>query len=96
MQEAASIPSRLARENLTPDLFFSFPSSSVDFDFDSDERLLRSFDLNSRFGPCTGMSRLERWERAQALGLDPPQDVRKTLLKSTATTNQDSLWEGRV
>lgn len=26
-----------------------------------DESALRQFDLTSKFGPCTGMSRLERW-----------------------------------
>lgn len=29
----------------------------------------------SRFGPCTGVTRLQRWERAAKLGLDPPAEV---------------------
>ncbi|KAF5319066.1 hypothetical protein D9611_012676 [Ephemerocybe angulata] len=37
--------------------------------------ILRVFDLSYEYGPCIGMSRLERWERAQTLGLNPPKDV---------------------
>lgn len=32
------------------------------------------------FGPCVGVTRLERWERAQALGLNPPSEVSSDLL----------------
>lgn len=28
-----------------------------------------------RFGPCTGVTRLQRWERAYRLGLEPPAEV---------------------
>lgn len=38
--------------------------------------ILRVFDLTEDYGPCVGMNRLERWERADALGLDPPAAVR--------------------
>ena len=41
----------------------------------ADEATLRQFDLDSRFGPCSGITRLERWERAVELGLDPPAEV---------------------
>lgn len=27
------------------------------------------------YGPCVGVSRLDRWERAYALGLNPPPEV---------------------
>lgn len=37
--------------------------------------ILRTFDLSSEYGPCVGVSRLERWERAKDMGLDPPQEV---------------------
>src|SRR5260370_401347 len=37
--------------------------------------ILRTFDLTSEYGPCVGVSRLERWERAKDMGLDPPQEV---------------------
>ncbi|KAF8628721.1 hypothetical protein AX17_005943 [Amanita inopinata Kibby_2008] len=41
--------------------------------------ILRVFDLSYEYGPCIGVSRLERWERAQALGLDPPIEIREIL-----------------
>lgn len=40
-----------------------------------EEKILRHFDLSSQFGPCIGISRLERWKRAQRLGLAPPKEV---------------------
>ncbi|XP_068539703.1 LOW QUALITY PROTEIN: DNA polymerase delta subunit 4 [Anas acuta] len=43
--------------------------------------MLRSFDLAWEYGPCTGITRLQRWERAQALGLSPPFPVRDALLE---------------
>ena len=30
---------------------------------------------NYDYGPCIGVSRLERWERAHLLGLNPPPEV---------------------
>ena len=30
---------------------------------------------SSEYGPCIGMTRLERWERAKSLGLNPPTEV---------------------
>lgn len=38
-------------------------------------KVLRKFDLSYEFGPCVGVSRLERWKRAEALGLEPPVKV---------------------
>ncbi|NWJ11858.1 DPOD4 polymerase, partial [Crypturellus undulatus] len=43
--------------------------------------MLRLFDLAWEYGPCTGITRLQRWERAQALGLSPPALVRDALLQ---------------
>ncbi|KAI0630659.1 DNA polymerase delta, subunit 4-domain-containing protein [Trametes polyzona] len=37
--------------------------------------ILRVFDLSYEYGPCVGVSRLDRWERAHALGLNPPLEV---------------------
>jgi len=42
--------------------------------------ILRVFDLSYEYGPCIGMSRLQRWERAEALGLNPPVAVKDILL----------------
>ncbi|XP_039623478.1 DNA polymerase delta subunit 4 isoform X2 [Polypterus senegalus] len=45
------------------------PQRQLDLD------LLKQFDLNWEFGPCLGITRLERWERADELGLNPPLQV---------------------
>jgi len=42
--------------------------------------ILRVFDDSYEYGPCVGVTRLERWERAQALGLHPPVEVQEILL----------------
>ncbi|RUP47193.1 DNA polymerase delta, subunit 4-domain-containing protein [Jimgerdemannia flammicorona] len=60
---------------------------------DSD-KLLRAFDLNYAYGPCVGLSRLERWERAKTLGLDPPGDV-WIMLTSEPELGQN-LFHGQV
>ncbi|GAB4823375.1 hypothetical protein N2152v2_010421 [Parachlorella kessleri] len=66
------------------------PSSSAQ----EDEAVLRQFDLDSKFGPCSGMSRLERWERAVRLGLDPPVQVRELVLRhGESTITNRCLWE---
>lgn len=36
-------------------------------DLSDSEKMLRQFDLASKYGPCTDMTRLERWERAFTL-----------------------------
>ncbi|KAH9958817.1 DNA polymerase delta, subunit 4-domain-containing protein, partial [Russula dissimulans] len=36
--------------------------------------ILRIFDLSYEYGPSIGVTRLERWERAAALGLNPPAE----------------------
>lgn len=47
---------------------------------DAQDAVLRSFDLNMDFGPCVGITRLQRWERAKRNGLSPPEDVHAILL----------------
>jgi len=42
--------------------------------------ILRVFDLSYEYGPCVGVPRLQRWERADALGLNPPSEVKEILL----------------
>jgi hypothetical protein len=52
------------------------PSSPVPHGWEhlsADERALRRFDLCLRYGPASGITRLERWKRAEADGLNPPQ-----------------------
>ncbi len=40
-----------------------------------DEVLLRKFDLDLKYGPCSGLNRMQRWQRAQSLGLEPPSYI---------------------
>lgn len=44
------------------------------------QKILRVFDLSYEYGPCVGITRLERWNRANDLGLEPPVEVRDILL----------------
>ena len=30
---------------------------------------------SEQYGPCVGMTRLERWQRAESLGLEPPPEA---------------------
>jgi len=60
-------------------------------------KLLRSFDLNNAYGPAVGLTRLERWERAENLGLNPPSNILE-ILKSNGKDPSivESLFDGRV
>ncbi|KAG7093140.1 hypothetical protein E1B28_009423 [Marasmius oreades] len=40
-----------------------------------EQQTLREFDLNGKWGPAVGLTRLERWKRAIDLGLSPPKNV---------------------
>ena len=62
------------------------------------EDLMRQFDLNPEYGPCVGITRLERWERAQRLGKMPPAEVKAYLtdpaiIRQIPTINYN-LWHG--
>jgi DNA polymerase delta subunit 4 len=46
---------------------------------EAEEKELCRFDLTFKYGPCVGLSRAERWVRAQALGLEPPPRVYELL-----------------
>ncbi|EIW58128.1 uncharacterized protein TRAVEDRAFT_71842 [Trametes versicolor FP-101664 SS1] len=50
--------------------------------------ILRVFDLSYEYGPCIGVSRLDRWERAHALGLNPPSEVKDILLTKEGSTDE--------
>lgn len=56
-------------------------SSNIDEHLRKEElNRLRQFDMAWEFGPCIGITRLERWERAEKLGLQPPIDVKNVIL----------------
>ena len=57
-------------------------------DLSDAEVLLRRWDMDLKFGPSTGMTRMERWERALAFGLNPPTYIRE-LLQSMQLDTQD-------
>ncbi|KAF0898449.1 hypothetical protein E2562_007285 [Oryza meyeriana var. granulata] len=72
-------------------------------DFSEQEEQLRQFDMDLKFGPCIGVTRLQRWERASAMGLHPPPHLRDLLLNNASTGNRNNndpslecLWEGKV
>ncbi|NWH98460.1 DPOD4 polymerase, partial [Tichodroma muraria] len=54
--------------------------------------MLRRFDLSWEYGPCTGTPRLQRWERAQELGLSPPGPIRDALLEHRDNPDVTYRW----
>src|SRR6201989_301955 len=52
--------------------------------------ILRSFDLNYDFGPCVGIPRMDRWDRAHRRGLNPPEIV-SSLLVPRFTSNLEQV-----
>ncbi|KAI0652895.1 DNA polymerase delta, subunit 4-domain-containing protein [Cubamyces menziesii] len=63
------------------------------------DHILRVFDLSYEYGPCVGVSRLDRWERAHALGLNPPLEVREILLTKEGTSEEryaESVFHSEV
>ncbi|KAJ3692543.1 hypothetical protein LUZ60_011638 [Juncus effusus] len=60
------------------------------------EERLREFDRDTRYGPVLGLTRMERWDRASAMGLCPPADLEFLLLNTQLISNSHSLWHDRV
>ncbi|KAL1856477.1 hypothetical protein VTK73DRAFT_8273 [Phialemonium thermophilum] len=56
-------------------------------DLSTGEKILRYFDVSSQYGPCIGISRIKRWQRAEKLGLNPPIEVLAVLLKEERKGN---------
>uniref|UniRef100_A0ACD5XZQ9 Uncharacterized protein n=1 Tax=Avena sativa TaxID=4498 RepID=A0ACD5XZQ9_AVESA len=72
-------------------------------DFTEQEEQLRQFDLDMKFGPCIGVDRLQRWERASAMGLKPPTHLCDLLTRASSANNRNKggpspecLWEGKI
>ncbi|XP_031552455.1 DNA polymerase delta subunit 4-like [Actinia tenebrosa] len=56
--------------------------------------LLKEFDLNSEYGPCIGISRLQRWERAEKFGLHPSQDIKDIITQHLDDeTYTECIWK---
>lgn len=55
------------------------------------EKILKNFDFTVDFGPVVGLTRLERWERANKLGLNPPAVVKKIL--ETKQGEKESVYK---
>ncbi|KAM1127173.1 hypothetical protein ACFX13_043057 [Malus domestica] len=77
-----------------PTALISHGSPDLKDDYDEQEELLRKFDMNLAYGPCIGMTRLARLERACSLGLNPPKEV-ESLLKG-GKVRSECLWDGRI
>ena len=57
--------------------------------------LLCGFDLDMRFGPCMGPTRLQRWRRAEWLRLGPPAEVLAVLQRlPVGDPERLHLWRG--
>ncbi|XP_075495160.1 uncharacterized protein LOC142532682 [Primulina tabacum] len=77
-----------------PPALVSHGSFDLRDEYDDKEDVLRQFDMNMAYGPCLGMNRLDRWKRANALGLQPPEEIERLLRAGKA--NSECLWDGRV
>ncbi|KAJ8120962.1 hypothetical protein ONZ43_g2468 [Nemania bipapillata] len=45
------------------------------------EKILRYWDVSSQYGPCVGITRIKRWQRADRLGLNPPIEVLAVMMQ---------------
>eukprot|EP00892_Ulva_mutabilis_P001519 jgi/Ulvmu1/11368/UM075_0030.1 len=62
-----------------------------------EQHILEQFDFDTKFGPCCGMTRIERWDRAQRFDLNPPPQVQQILTRlDSADDAQNCIWHGRV
>ncbi|KAK3777303.1 hypothetical protein RRG08_017441 [Elysia crispata] len=85
---------RIARKSKKESATRNEPSTSAtDFATKKDHDVLKQFDLTLEYGPCIGISRLDRWERAEKHGLNPPSEV-KDLVTSHASDPlyTECLW----
>ncbi|KAJ6024114.1 hypothetical protein N7540_004911 [Penicillium herquei] len=62
-------------------------------DLKLEEKILRNFDLTGHYGPCIGKSRLQRWRRAQRMGLNPPIEVLAVLLNGNDISERSHMEE---
>ena len=63
----------------------------------AEEAELRAFDLEMKFGPLVGPSRVARWQRAQRFRLDPPPSVLSILDRLPADhPAMNSIWQNHM
>uniref|UniRef100_A0A6V3RNN7 DNA polymerase delta subunit 4 n=1 Tax=Lotharella globosa TaxID=91324 RepID=A0A6V3RNN7_9EUKA len=55
------------------------------------ERRLKEFDMDATYGPCIGITRIKRWERANKFGLNPPMDIKDLLEMGQGEPN--AAWD---
>ncbi|KAG7445120.1 uncharacterized protein BT62DRAFT_1007504 [Guyanagaster necrorhizus] len=68
-------------------------------DQDKFHEILRVFDLSYEYGPCIGVTRLERWERAAKMGLNPPPEIHDILTTRQGRQSSDyaqNVFHGQV
>jgi len=59
----------------------------------TDLQKLREFDLNSKYGPCSGLTRMERWLRAEKFNFNPPNYIRDIIEKhSNDERYTQNIW----
>ena len=61
-------------------------------DASDNEVLLRKFDLDYSYGPCGGLSRKARWQRAQHMQLNPPQHI-WDILQQIEDDDDEQPWD---
>ncbi|CAK9311243.1 unnamed protein product [Citrullus colocynthis] len=84
----------LGSDAVQPAALLSHGSLDLEDDYGASENMLRQFDMNMAYGPCLGMTRMARWDRACKLGLNPPKDI-ETLLRA-GKVQLECLWDSRV
>ncbi|KAK1221473.1 hypothetical protein PQX77_015707 [Marasmius sp. AFHP31] len=60
----------------------------------TEDAILTEFDHMIQFGPCLGITRLYRWDRARGLGLNPPERVLDILLDDKGEERAKHRWSG--
>ncbi|KAK1286437.1 hypothetical protein QJS10_CPB20g01078 [Acorus calamus] len=81
-----------------PSALGSHGSFNLHGDYGREEEMMRKFDMDMTYGPCLGMTRLQRWERAHNLGLNPPRDIEHLLRGDSGGGNVglECLWDGCI
>ncbi|KAH9515114.1 DNA polymerase delta subunit 4 [Bulinus truncatus] len=75
------------QESPTCSSTFTEPKNKKELD------ILKAFDLTLKFGPCIGITRMERWNRAQKHDLNPPLIVKEIIQKhELEELFTQSLW----